>query len=104
MRNGLLRVLMVMSLVLASGAAVASPASASEDPTGVICVLNQNTWLRASEHGTVLRTLTAGRGFRSHGIGSDTGSGVMWIYGHGAEAPWQDGWVPQSNLSGCYQP
>ncbi|BCL12886.1 hypothetical protein [Micromonospora sagamiensis] len=104
MKNRILRASMVMGLVLAGSAVVAAPASATEAPNDPICTLNQNTWLRDAEHGSVLLTLTAGRGFRWHRIGSDIGTGVVWYYGHGAEAPWQDGWVPKDNLSGCYWP
>lgn len=103
MKNRILRASVVLGLVLAGSTVVAAPASAS-DAYGAICILNQNTWLRDEPHGNVLRTLTAGRGFRWHGVGSDNGSGVMWYYGHGAEAPTQDGWVPGANLSNCYWP
>ncbi|WDZ84279.1 hypothetical protein [Micromonospora cathayae] len=103
MKNKILGASAALALALAGTAVAASPASAS-DSGGAICVLNQNTWLRDSPHGGVLRTLTAGRGFRWHGTGADNGSGVMWMYGHGAEAPAQDGWVPADNLSGCYWP
>lgn len=103
MKHKILGALAVTGLVLAGSAVVASPASAS-DAYGAICVLNQNTWLRDAPHGNVLRTLTAGRGFRWHGTGADNGSGVMWMYGHGAEAPTQDGWVPAANVSNCYWP
>ncbi|WP_405115586.1 hypothetical protein OG559_13260 [Micromonospora sp. NBC_01405] len=46
----------------------------------------------------MLRTLTAGRGFRWHGqvwaIDADS-----WVYGHGAEDPSLDGWVPARNTT-----
>jgi hypothetical protein len=94
--------LAVVGMVLAGTMVVAAPASASEGP-GAICVLNQNTWLRAAPWGFVYRTLTAGRGFRWHGQGMSWDNDT-WIYGHGAEAPGQDGWIPAGNVSGCYWP
>lgn len=101
MKRHLLHALSIAAIAVAGAAVAPSPASASGQD-GYICVLNQNTWLRAAPHSFVLRTLTAGRGFRVHGgQGSD---GDIWAYGHGAEAPEQDGWVPHGNLRGCYWP
>lgn len=93
------RALMAVALVLGGTVVAASPASASDAP-GFVCILNQNTWLRVAPWGFVLRTLSAGRGFRWHGqvIGYDND---VWIYGHGAEAPAQDGWIPAANVNGC---
>ncbi|MFI6820397.1 hypothetical protein ACIBJE_05505 [Micromonospora sp. NPDC050187] len=93
----LVHVMAALTVVLAGSAVVATPASAS-DRFGFVCNLKENTWLRTAPHGTVLRTLTAGRGFRWHGevwaIDDDT-----WIYGHGAEYPELDGWVPARNTT-----
>ncbi|MBB5868024.1 hypothetical protein F4553_001403 [Allocatelliglobosispora scoriae] len=89
---------MAVVVVLAGSAVAAAPASASDAP-GFLCNLNQNTWLRGEPDGFVLRTLSAGRGFRWHGQASDPGYGTVWIYGHGAEAPGQDGWVPAANTN-----
>lgn len=92
----LVHVMAAMTVVLAGSAVVAAPASASDAP-GTVCTLKENTWLRTAPHGTVLLTLTAGRGFRYHGQGwSD---GTDWIYGHGAEYPAIDGWVPLRNTT-----
>lgn len=103
MKHKFIRVLAVTVLALTGAGVAAAPASATEG-YGAICVLNQNTWLRNAPHGDVLLTLSAGRGFRWHGTGYDIGTGVMWLYGHGAEAPARDGWVPQANVSNCYWP
>lgn len=97
MKRQLLHAGTAVMVVLASATAAAAPASASDAP-GFVCILNQNTWLRTDPHGFVLRTLSAGRGFRWHGQGIDDGSSV-WIYGHGAEAPGQDGWIPAGNAN-----
>ncbi|XTZ17804.1 hypothetical protein ACQSSU_10740 [Micromonospora echinospora] len=96
MKRRLLHVVAAVTVVLAGSAVVAAPASASDAP-GTICLLKENTWLRDMPHGSVLRTLTAGRGFRYHGsgwVGDD-----VWIYGHGAEYPDIDGWVPARNTT-----
>lgn len=98
MRRALVRTLAVLAIA-AGGVAVASvPASATENPNDPVCVLNQPTWLRAEPWGWVLRTLEPGRGFRVHLI---TGGNVYgnWYYGHSAEAPWQDGWIPAGNCN-----
>lgn len=102
MRRKLLHALTVGIMVLTGTMVAAAPASASDAP-GFICILNKNTWLRAAPGAHVLLTLSAGRGFRWHGqgIGDETGS---WIYGHGAEAPSVDGWIPANNVSNCYWP
>lgn len=97
MKRHLVRALAVLAVVGAGVSVTAVPASASESG-GPICILNQNTWLRDMPWGSVLRTLGAGRGFRVHGGygGSDIQS---WYYGHGAEAPDQDGWIPAANCN-----
>lgn len=102
MKRRLLHALVVGVMVVAGATVVAAPASASNAP-GAICVLNKNTWLRVAPGGPVLLTLSAGRGFRWHGygVGDETES---WIYGHGAEAPSVDGWIPAQNASNCYWP
>ena len=97
MKRRLLYALATTTVVLASTAVTAAPASAS-DAWGIVCNLTQNTWLRTDPHGFVLRTLTAGRGFRWHGQGWAEDNDV-WIYGHGAEYPDIDGWVPLSNTT-----
>ena len=104
MKRRLLNALTIAAIVVAGSAIAttsATPASASDRP-GYICVLNQNTWLRAAPHSFVLRTLTAGRGFRVHGGQGENGD--TWLWGHGAEAPEQDGWIPAGNVSSCYWP
>ncbi|GAA2365778.1 hypothetical protein Cme02nite_31020 [Catellatospora methionotrophica] len=97
MKRTLLHTMTAAVVVLAGTTVAAAPAIASDAP-GFVCNLNQNTWLRTDPHGFVLRTLTAGRGFRWHGQAIDDGSSV-WIYGHGAEAPGQDGWIPAANAN-----
>jgi hypothetical protein len=91
------RLLAVLAIAATGSAAAAAPASASELGGG-ICVLNQNTWLRDQPWGGVILTLGAGRGFRVHWKygGSDI---QTWYYGHGAEAPAQDGWILASNCN-----
>ncbi len=88
---------MVIAAIATGGAAVAvTPAHASDQP-GQVCILNQNTWLRAAPWSFVIRTLSTGRGFRVHGAhinGNDS-----WYWGHGAEAPEQDGWIPYANCT-----
>jgi hypothetical protein len=79
--------------------AVATRAHASEG-SGTLCNLNQNTWLRAGgPGGSVIRTLSAGRGFRIHFYYH---LGTMWINGHGAEDPNQDGYIPAENVYNCH--
>ncbi|WP_416903019.1 hypothetical protein [Micromonospora echinospora] len=97
MKRNVVRVLAVMT-VLATGTAVASTPAAASDTPGDICVTNQSTWLRDQPWGNVLRTLSPGRGFRVHSMygGSDI---QTWYYGHGAEAPGQDGWIPAANCN-----
>ncbi|RLK09751.1 hypothetical protein DER29_6313 [Micromonospora sp. M71_S20] len=97
MKRKVVRVLAVMAVVAAGSAVASTPAAASDGP-GDICVTNQATWLRDQPWGDVLRTLSPGRGFRVHSIygGSDI---QTWYYGHGAEAPGQDGWIPAANCS-----
>ncbi len=97
MKRKLGRTLVVMAMVATGSAVAAAPASASELGGG-ICVLNQNTWLRDMPWGGVLRTLGGGQGFRVHWKygGSDI---QTWYYGHGAEAPGQDGWIPATNCN-----
>ncbi|MEV0325973.1 hypothetical protein AB0H63_05900 [Micromonospora echinospora] len=97
MKRRLLHVLTAVTVVVAGSAVVAAPASASDMP-GTVCHLRENTWLRAAPLGTVQLTLTAGRGFRWHGARSWEGTEV-WIYGHGAEYPSVDGWVPARNTT-----
>lgn len=94
MKRTIVRALAVAAIVAGGAAVVSTPASASESG-GPICILTENTWLRAEPTGWVLRTLSAGRGFRVHGGSSDWYGN--WYYGHGAEAPGQDGWIPAGN-------
>jgi hypothetical protein len=99
MKRRILTAALALTLA-ASGAVLATaPAHASDQP-GAICNLNQNTWLRQWPGGPPLRTLTAGRGFRYHYTGHFDGY-QLWIYGHGAEAPSQDGWILAANVYGC---
>jgi hypothetical protein len=97
MKRKLASALAVVTLAAAASAVAATPASASEGD-GPICVTNQPTWLRAAPWSFVLRTLSPGRGFRIHG-GMGGGPEGDWYYGHGAEAPWLDGWIPAGNCS-----
>lgn len=98
MKRRLLHILTAGTVILGGAAVAPAPASAS-DAWGIVCNLRENTWLRAAPfNGHVLRTLTAGRGFRWHGqvMGIDAD---VWIYGHGAEYPDIDGWVPGRNTT-----
>ncbi|MEU7615671.1 hypothetical protein AB0M91_15570 [Micromonospora rifamycinica] len=97
MKRRILHVLTIAVVVAPGTAVAAAPASASDAP-GYLCNLTQNTWLRTAPHGQVLRTLTAGRGFRWHGQGWSEDNDT-WIYGHGAEDPSLDGWVPAGNTT-----
>jgi hypothetical protein len=97
MKHKLVRALAVVALAVSGSAVAAAPAHASELGGGV-CITNQNTWLRDQPWGGVLRTLSAGRGFRVHGGMIDDVLG-SWYYGHGAEATWQDGWIPAGNCN-----
>jgi hypothetical protein len=93
----LVRAVAVLAFAVGGTAVAAAPASASDMP-GFLCITNQNTWLRTDPWGSVLRTIEPGRGFRAHIIsgGSDRQN---WYYGHGADVPWQDGWIPAANCS-----
>jgi hypothetical protein len=97
MKRKLGRALVVMAMVV-TGSAVAPTLASASELGGGICVLNQNTWLRDMPWGGVLRTLGAGHGFRVHWKygGSDI---QTWYYGHGAEAPAQDGWILATNCN-----
>jgi hypothetical protein len=97
MKRNIARVLTVMAIVTSGSAVAAMPGSASESGGGV-CVTNQPTWLRDQPWGWPILTLSAGRGFRVH---SKAGGSEMqtWYYGHGAEAPAQDGWIPATNCN-----
>jgi hypothetical protein len=97
MQRKLVRALTVVVLAVTGSAVAAGPAHASE-LGGDLCITNQPTWLRAQPWGSPLRTLSPGRGFRVHWAygGSEIGA---WYYGHGAEAPGQDGWIPAGNCS-----
>ena len=97
MKRKLAHVLVAMAVAGGGAALTAAPASASESG-GPVCILNQNTWLRDMPWGTPLLTLGGGRGFRVHSIygGSDI---QTWYYGHGAEAPSRDGWIPAANCN-----
>ncbi|WP_229406500.1 hypothetical protein [Micromonospora sp. NBRC 110038] len=97
MKRRILPALTVATVALA-GSAVAPTAASASDAWGIVCNLTQNTWLRAAPHAQVLRTLTAGRGFRWHGqVWAEDDD--VWIYGHGAEDPAIDGWVPGGNTT-----
>jgi hypothetical protein len=97
MKRKLVRALTVAAIVVAGTAVAATPTHASETG-GPVCIINQATWLRDMPWGGVLRTLSPGRGFRVHSVygGSDI---QTWYYGHGAEATWQDGWIPAANCN-----
>ncbi|MEU6073885.1 hypothetical protein [Micromonospora sp. NPDC047074] len=98
---------MFTALVVAVGGgtlATATPAHAT-GTFGVLCTVSSNGWLFASYDGNggtgYLRTLHAGRGFRFHLSYVTDSSYRLWYFGHGAEAPEEDGWILASHLS-CY--
>ena len=97
MKHKLVRALAIAAFAVSGSAVAVAPAHASE-LGGSLCITNQPTWLRDQPWGGVLRTLSPGRGFRAHWgiLDSEIGG---WYYGHGAEAPWQDGWIPAGNCS-----
>lgn len=97
MKRRLLSVLAVASLAAGSLFAGGGPAHASDAP-GALCTLNSNAWLRQWPGGPYLLTLHAGRGFRWHYSGYFDGVND-WFYGHGAEAPGQDGYVLAYHLN-----
>lgn len=97
MKRRLLHTLAALTVALPLTAMVATTPASASDRDGYLCILNQNTWLRAEPQGFVLRTLSAGRGFRAHG-GSEDYYG-SWLWGHGAEDPSLDGWIPRANCS-----
>jgi hypothetical protein len=96
MKRTLVRALVIAAIAAGGTAVAVTPAHAS-DLGGPICILNQNTWLRWAPWSFVIRTLSAGRGFRVQGGQSD--GYETWYYGHGAEAPEQDGWIPATNCN-----
>ena len=102
MKGKLLATATAFTLAFAGSAVAAEPAEAS-DTGGILCMLTSDAWLYASVDpwgGNVyLRTLHAGRGFRWHYYGTNDEYGRPWYYGHGAEAPDQDGWVLGDHLS-----
>ncbi len=93
MKRKLGHVLAVLVITAVGSLTAATPATASPGD-GTICNLLQNTWLRDWPWGNVVRTLHAGRGFRIHAHFWDPGGAGAWFYGHGAEAPDVDGWIP----------
>ncbi len=94
MKRKLGHVLAVLVIAVTGSVTALSPAAASPG-TGAVCILLENTWLRDWPWGNVMLTLHAGRGFRVHAHYPDPGgSGTWWFYGHGAEAPDLDGWIP----------
>lgn len=97
MKRNVARVMTVVAVLAAGSAVTSAPAAASDSP-GDICVTNQSTWLRDMPWGSTLRTLSPGRGFRVHSIAGGSEFGT-WYYGHGAEAPQQDGWIPAGNCN-----
>lgn len=96
MKRKLLHAMVVMTIAATGTAVAAAPAHASDLP-GAVCILNQNTWLRWAPWSFVITTLSAGRGFRVHGGQFD--GYETWYYGHGAEAPNTDGWIPAVNCN-----
>ncbi|HEX8081925.1 MAG TPA: hypothetical protein VF557_17065 [Jatrophihabitans sp.] len=64
---------------------------------GQVCNVNQNTWVRWTEGGSVRYTIPAGGGFRiDHFNHQET-----WIYGHGNGQP--NGWIPNDGrLYNCH--
>jgi hypothetical protein len=97
LKRKLISALAVATLAAGSVVATTGPAAASDAP-GALCNLNSNAWLREWPSGPYLRTLSAGRGFRWHWQGYFDGY-QDWFYGHGAEAPNQDGWVLAAHLN-----
>ncbi len=64
---------------------------------GALCNVNQNTWVRYTEGGSVMYTIPAGGGFRiDHYNHQET-----WIYGNGNDKP--KGWIPNDGrLYNCH--
>jgi len=103
MRRRLLSMFAALTITVGGGAlAVTSPAHAS-GTFGLLCTTNSNGWLFASYDmfGGVgyVRTLHAGRGFRYHLSSVTDTQARLWYFGHGAEAPEQDGWILASHVS-----
>jgi hypothetical protein len=104
-RRRLLSVFAALTITVGGGTLVpASPAHAT-GTFGVLCSVSSNGWLFSSWDGDggvgYIRTLHAGRGFRFHLSSMRDSQYRLWYFGHGAEAPEQDGWILASHLS-CY--
>jgi hypothetical protein len=64
---------------------------------GQLCNVNQNTWVRYTEGGSVMYTIPAGGGFRVDHLNWQQ----TWVYGHGNNQP--DGWIPNDGrLYNCH--
>jgi hypothetical protein len=87
------QLLAVLTIIATGSLTAAAPATASPGD-GPVCILLQNTWLRDGPWNNVILTLHAGRGFRIHARSWNGNGGDPWLYGHGAEAPDLDGWIP----------
>ncbi len=98
MKRRLVSILAVMAIAATGSLVAAAPASA--DNGGPVCILNQNSWLRHFPFSPALLTLSAGRGFRVHVVSAPYQiEPSIWYYGHGAEVPNVDGWIPAQNCS-----
>ena len=64
---------------------------------GQLCNVNQNTWVRYTEGGSVMYTIPQYGGFRvDHLNWQET-----WVYGHGNDKP--NGWIPNDGrLYNCH--
>ena len=64
---------------------------------GQLCNVNQNTWVRYTEGGSVMYTIPAGGGFRVDHLNFQQ----TWVYGHGNGH--SDGWIPNDGrLYNCH--
>ncbi|GIH02252.1 hypothetical protein Rhe02_03190 [Rhizocola hellebori] len=98
MKRRLVQALAALAIAATGSLVAATPAAA--DDGGPVCILNQNSWLREFPWGPVYLTLSAGRGFRVHVVRPPAPySPGTWYYGHGAEAPNRDGWIPAENCN-----
>jgi hypothetical protein len=73
---------------LAVAAALPAGVASATPIPGQVCNLNQNTWVRATEGGSMLYTIPAGGGFRVDHLNQQE----TWIFGHGNGH--SDGWIP----------
>jgi len=103
MRRRLLGAFAALTIGIGSGTLVAAGPAHASGTFGMLCTTSSNGWLFSSWDGNggvgYLRTLHAGRGFRYHLSYMHDSQARLWYFGHGAEAPEQDGWILASHLS-----